>query len=195
LDFFDQFERISVTARQSGTLRWTDARSDPPWRDAVLLVTACVVVGVITFWPGPPDPDGQRALRAFLIEAHRNGLPRWITVETIEFGSNVLMFIPIGLFGAMALARARWLVVLAAVVASAGIEIIQATRLPERVGTPKDVISNGLGALIGYLLAWVVVSIVRARGRRRGRHALSAAGSPATIPAGTLTAGQVTAEN
>jgi VanZ like family len=159
----------------------------------VLLVTFCVVVGIITFWPGPPDPDGQHALKSFLLTAHAHGLPMWISFDLIEFIANVLMFVPIGLFGALALARARWLILLAAVSASVTIEIIQATRMPERVGTPRDVIANGLGAVIGYLLARVVVARGRARGGRRGRHAQSA--TPPTIPAGSLTAGPVTAES
>ena len=39
---------------------------------------------------------------------------------------------------------------------SLAIEITQASGLPERVGTPRDVIANSLGALIGYLLACLV---------------------------------------
>ena len=135
---------------------------------AVLLVTFCVVVALITFWPGPPDPDGQRALRDFLRQAYTQGLPTWITFGKIEFGSNILMFVPIGLFGALTLGRARWLIVPAAVAASATIEIIQAARLPERVGTPRDVLANGLGALVGYLLAALIVLCARRRTRRRG---------------------------
>jgi VanZ family protein len=134
---------------------------------AVLLVTFGLVVTIITFWPGPPDPDGQHALRDFLQHAYTRGLPRWITFDLIESGANVLMFLPIGFFGALALARARWLIVPAAVCASAIIETVQAVRMPERVGTPDDVIANGLGALLGYLLALVVIAIIRSRMRRR----------------------------
>jgi VanZ family protein len=133
----------------------------------VLLVTFCVVVAIITISPGPPDPDGQHALEAFLRNAYPRGLPRWITFGKIESAANVLMFAPIGFFGALALARARWLIVPAAVFASAFIEVFQAIRLPERVGTPRDVIANGLGALLGYLLALVVVTFVRHRMNRQ----------------------------
>ena len=41
----------------------------------------------------------------------------------------------------------------AAALASAGIETVQAMALPLRYGTVRDVISNTLGALLGYLLA------------------------------------------
>jgi len=133
---------------------------------AVMLVTFGLVVAIITFWPGPPDPDGQRALRIFLLHAYRHGLPRWITFELVEAGANVLMFMPIGFFGALALARARWVIVPAAVCASAAIETVQAVRMQDRVGTPADVIANGLGALLGYLLALAVIAIIRYRMRR-----------------------------
>lgn len=130
---------------------------------AVLLVAVCAVIAFITFWPGPPDPDGQRALREFLRQAHQRGLPLWITFGKIEFGSNMLMFVPIGLFGALALPRARWLILPAAVGLSALIEIVQALSLPERDGSLRDVVSNGLGAVIGYLLARVVIWTARRR--------------------------------
>lgn len=139
---------------------------------AVLLMTFCVVVAIITFWPGPPDPDGQRALKEFLLHAYGRGLPTWITFDKIESAANVLMFTPIGFFGALALARARWLIVPAAVCASAVIETFQALRMPERVGTPKDVIANGLGALLGYLFALAVVAVIRNRAKRRAAAAL-----------------------
>ena len=145
----------------------------------VLLATFCVIVAVITFWPGPPDPDGQLQLRVFLQQAYTQGLPQWITFGKIEFGANIVMFVPIGLFGALALGRARWLIVPLAVAASSAIEIIQATRIPERVGTPRDVLANGLGALVGLLLAELVLLGVRRRDRQR---ALPGSGSAAGAP-------------
>ena len=126
-----------------------------------LLVVICVVVAFITVSPAPPDLEGQRALREFLIAAHRHGLPKWITFDAVEFSSNVLMFAPIGFFGALALPRARWLVVPLAGVVSIAIEVLQAWRMPERVGTAQDVEANVLGTLIGYLMACVVIWAVR----------------------------------
>lgn len=132
----------------------------------VLLLVVCVIVAVITFRPSPPDPDGQRELLAFLRRAHARGLPEWITLATIEFASNVVMFVPIGFFGALVLARHRWLVVPFAAAASGAIEIFQALRLPERVGSVGDVIANTLGTLIGFLLAWWLVTVLRRRAAR-----------------------------
>lgn len=134
---------------------------------AVLLIAFCVAVAVITFWPGPPDPDGQHALKVFLLRAHMNGLPLWITFGKIEFGANIVMFLPIGFFGALALPRFRWLVVPAALLASVVIEVVQAARLPDRFGTPRDVVANGLGALGGYLLAILLLAVLRRRIRQK----------------------------
>jgi glycopeptide antibiotics resistance protein len=149
---------------------------------AVLLVTFCSVIAVITFWPGPPDPSGQDALKNFLAQAHANGLPRWFSFGKVEFAANVLMFVPIGLFGALALPSRRWVIVPAAIAASATIEIAQALSLPDRVGTPRDVISNGLGAIIGYLAAcWIV---------RAAQHRAWLRTIPKARPAGSVVAGR-----
>ena len=133
------------------------------WVSAGLLVAFLAAVAVVTFTPGPPDADGQRDLIAFLARAHAQGLPQWVTFGKVEFGANVLMFVPIGLFGALALPRARWLIVPAAVAMSAVIEAVQAADLPARVGTPRDVVANGAGALLGYLVAQVVLAEVHRR--------------------------------
>jgi glycopeptide antibiotics resistance protein len=145
------------------------ARSTTPqlrglrWVSAGLLLAFLVVVAIITFTPGPPDANGQRDLIAFLARAHTQGLPQWVTFGKVEFSANVLMFVPIGLFGALALPRARWLIVPAAVAMSAVIEAVQAADLPARVGTPRDVIANGVGALIGYLVATIVLTEIHRR--------------------------------
>ena len=95
------------------------------------------------------------------------------------------MFVPIGLFGALALPPPRWLIVPAAIMGSLAIEITQASGLPQRVGTPRDVIANSLGALIGYLLACLVIRSVERSARRRSAYQWLATirpQPPATLP-------------
>src|SRR5664279_2098358 len=122
------------------------------WASAGFLVAFVLVIAVITFSPAPPDHGGQIALARFIILGHRrDGLPLWITFGRVEFAANVVMLVPIGFFGALSLTRARWLIVPAAIAASAVIEVSQALALPARDGSPRDVISNSLGALLGYL--------------------------------------------
>lgn len=133
---------------------------------AIALATFALIIAVVTMWPGPPAPDGQGWLREFLRVGHAYGIPSWITFGRIEFVSNVIMFLPVGFFGALVLTRHRWLVVPAAALASAVIETIQAMALPLRYGTVRDVVSNTMGALLGFLLAAAVVAAVHRRARR-----------------------------
>jgi VanZ family protein len=133
----------------------------------VLLLSASAIVAKITFSAGPPDPEGQLALQEFLLRGYQQGLPTWITFGKIEFAANVLMFIPIGFFGALCLPRFGWLIIPIATAASTGIEIMQSTRLPDRVGTPRDVAANTLGAIIGFFIAYLLVALVRRVARRR----------------------------
>jgi hypothetical protein len=141
----------------------------------VLLLSAFAVVAMITFSPGPPDPGGQLALKEFLLRAHQQGLPLWITFGKIEFAANVLMFVPIGFFGALCLPRFRWLIVPVAIAASTVIEIVQGARLPERVGTPRDVVANSIGALLGFAAACLLVALVRRWARNRAHTRAEAA--------------------
>lgn len=169
---------------------------DPRQRDAdlgrlriialALLIAFGVIVTVITLWPGPPDPDGQRALKDFLLRAYAHGMPTWITFGAIEFTANIVMFVPIGLFGALVLGRHRWSVVPLSIAASIAIELFQAARLTERDGTPRDVIANGFGALIGYLFALLILRVVTRQARRRAEDD--------TVPAASPNAGAVPAE-
>lgn len=140
----------------------------------IALVIFVIIVAVITLWPGPPAPDGQNWLREYLRHAHQRGFPQWITLGRIEFGSNVLMFVPLGLFGALSLPRNRWLIVPAAALTAIGIETIQTMALPLRYATTKDVIANTFGALTGYLLAVIIVTFLT-----RGVHQIRSTPDPA----------------
>ncbi len=127
-----------------------------------LLVAVVLVVVAIVFWPTAPDIDGQHRLEKWLIRLHSEGLPTWISFNLVEFSANIVMFLPLGLLGALALRRHRWLIILACAAFSGAIETIQSVALPARDGTLKDVLANTCGAALGFLLA---VLIWRALGR------------------------------
>ena len=94
----------------------------------------------------------------------------WFTYDRTEFLANIAMFVPVGMIAAMWLPRRWWL--LAAVVAvglSAGIEVAQAVYLPYRVADPRDVLSNGMGGLLGATVVGLVRSLMPAPRRRRPR--------------------------
>jgi hypothetical protein len=86
----------------------------------------------------------------------------------IEFAGNVLMFVPLG-FLLTLLFRHPWYGTILAVVLSAGVELAQIV-IPDRQASVRDVVSNGIGALVGAFLAWL---IVLRRERRRARAAAS----------------------
>jgi VanZ family protein len=134
---------------------------------SVLLAVIILVIAVIVFWPGPPDPSGQNALEHFLYMAHANGLPRRITFNLVQNLANVAMFLPLGLLGSLALRRRNFLVVLYGALASGLIELTQLVLLPDRVASMEDVLSNTAGALIGFLIS---IPALRRRLRRRRRY-------------------------
>lgn len=176
---------IRVAADFGGPTQSARAPGDPGRLDrrarriaAVLLCVILLVIAVIVFWPGPPDANGQTALRLYLAKGHRHGLPRWIDYDLVQNLSNVVMFVPIGVLGALALYRRNYLIVVYASLASGLIEFVQLVLLPDRVASWQDITANTAGAFVGLLCA--IPALRRRRKRRRqylqGRR--SAADSP-----------------
>ena len=94
----------------------------------------------------------------------------WLTYDRTEFLANIAMFVPVGMIAAMWLPRRWWfLAAVVAVALSAGIELAQGALLPYRVSDPRDVLSNGLGGLLGATLVGFVRSLLPAPRRRRLR--------------------------
>jgi glycopeptide antibiotics resistance protein len=81
----------------------------------------------------------------------------------VEFSSNVVMFLPLGLLGAVVFARARWAVFAACLVFSIAVELVQWVHLPARQADWRDVLANALGTAIGIAL---VAGVSRMLGRR-----------------------------
>lgn len=94
----------------------------------------------------------ERALREVAAFEPTAGL----SAADIEFGANVAMFVPVGMFFLLLLGRRQWwLAVLAGLVLTVGIEVAQ-QEIPGRVSDPRDVVSNGAGTVIGVALGWVL---------------------------------------
>jgi glycopeptide antibiotics resistance protein len=77
---------------------------------------------------------------------------------------NLLLLLPLGLFGPIALPWLNrwWRVALAAVIFSTAIELAQLF-IPDRSADVDDVMLNAIGALLGYLLLWILGLFVRLR--------------------------------
>jgi len=138
-------------------------RAHRRWATALLFLFA-LGIAVVVGWPGPPDPGGQSSLKSYLSHGPAHGLPAWITFSLVESLANVLMFLPVGLLGSLAMRRRNYLVVPFAAAASGLIEMVQLIALPSRVASLQDVRANAIGALLGFLL-----SIPSLRRRRRSR--------------------------
>ena len=118
----------------------------------VALVAAIAFIAVLTLTPGSPVPY------QFLAEA----AAPWVDSGVVSLALNVLLFVPLGAVIAW-FGRPRLL--LAAFAASVAIELAQ-TLLPGRNTMLRDIVTNTLGACLGYL---IVVGGRRLRRRRRAQ--------------------------
>ena len=117
-----------------------------------------IVVALIVLWPTPVDRAGGEVLRRVLTYLYAHGLPTFVTYSSVEFLSNVLMFVPLGLFWCILAPRAwRWWGPVAGFGLSVLIEVTQSALLPQRFATPYDVLGNTLGALAGAVLGMALV--------------------------------------
>jgi glycopeptide antibiotics resistance protein len=127
------------------------------------------VVGWITLGPQPFDEGSDSFVWGLLALFGRFSFTEWITYSTLEFWSNVAMFVPVGLFFLLLLGRRRWwLAIVLGVALTCGIEFVQQF-LPDRVSDPRDILANSVGALVGVVVALVVTwpaAVRRARERR-----------------------------
>lgn len=139
----------------------------------VLSVVTFVYLGVVAFitlGPQPFDEGSSSIVWRLLRLLGRYEATSWISYATLEFWSNVAMFVPVGLFFLLLLGRRRWwLAILLGVVLTCGIEFAQQF-IPSRVSDPRDIVANSVGAFAGVIIALIVTwpaAIRRARDARR----------------------------
>lgn len=119
----------------------------PWWRRASSWMLAYgVVLAAIAFWPQPVDSGVSPFVRVL------TRLVPLLTYERIEFGSNVVLFVPLGIVLGLLLPASRHLVVPLAFLSSLTIEAIQAVMLADRTPSVFDLIANVAGACLGLVL-------------------------------------------
>lgn len=127
----------------------------------VLSIGYLLALALIAFWPTPVDRGGHDSLVSALGWLQRHGAPGWLSYTFVEFSANIALFVPVGLLGVILVgARRWWLAILAGFLASFCIELGQLLFLPARFATVNDVIANTFGAVLGTVLALVLIGLL-----------------------------------
>jgi len=120
-----------------------------------------IVLALIGFWPQPVDSGAGGFLRLI------TRVFPLLTYERIEFGSNILLFVPLGVGLAVLLGGSRYLVMPVALLVSLAIESVQAVYIAARTPSVYDIIANVSGAALGL----VAVAVFEAWRRSRDQSA------------------------
>jgi hypothetical protein len=107
-------------------------------------------VAYLVWTPDPSAPGG--AVEAVTELLGRIGLP--VGPAGVEFGLNVVMFVPLSLLGAFLLDRwgtYDWFLI--GLAATVLIEMVQGMFLPTRTSSSLDVIANTIGSMVGLAAA------------------------------------------
>jgi glycopeptide antibiotics resistance protein len=127
------------------------------WWLRVTLLTYVVVLAVVGFWPQPVDKGVYSTLQRLITWCDSHGLV-FVSYARIQFGANILLFVPLGLIIALLFGRRRWwMAPLICCLASAFIEVGQGTFLPHRVESLGDFVSNSFGGLVGTAVALAIL--------------------------------------
>ncbi len=125
-------------------------------------------VAWMTLSAAPYGSDIAVALDRLLAWFAERESTAWITFDRIEFGANVAMFVPLGIFAVLWFGvRGWWTAPVLGLLASGAIELIQATFLDTRVADARDLVANTLGAVIGMLLMLLLAFLLSPSRPRR----------------------------
>lgn len=118
---------------------------------SVITVVYLGFVGWMTLTPHPYGADVSTWLTRTLKFFARHDATAWITYTRVEIGSNVLMFVPVGLFFLLLFGRRLWwLSILLCIAMTVGIETAQMF-MPTRFPQVSDLLANTSGGVIGVL--------------------------------------------
>jgi glycopeptide antibiotics resistance protein len=118
---------------------------------------------LVALWPTPID--NRVSLRDTLEQLRASGLPDFLRYRALEFGGNILLFVPLGFALALVMPEGRrWMAPTLCVAGSFAAEFIQLVLRPDRFADPTDLLANSIGGVIGTVL---VVGLFRRRERPR----------------------------
>jgi glycopeptide antibiotics resistance protein len=126
------------------------------WR--FMLAAMLVPLTLIAFWPNPVDAPVQGQLADVLKFLHAHEVPAWVNYQFVEASANVILFVPVGVTAGLAYPRRRWWQIgILGLFVSVGIELGQLFFLHNRFASLGDIVTNTGGAVIGALLASLVL--------------------------------------
>jgi glycopeptide antibiotics resistance protein len=132
------------------------------WR--FLLAAMLVPLSLIAFWPNPVDAPVQGQLADVLNFLHAHEVPAWVNYQFVEASANVILFVPVGVAAGLAYpTRHWWQIGILGLLVSVGIELGQLFFLHNRFASLADIVTNTGGAVVGALLASLVLSRLQAR--------------------------------
>ncbi len=127
------------------------------------------LVAWITLTPQAYASERISIIYRVLDALHRRGYLLAIDESRLEFLANIALFVPIGMFLLLLFGNRLWWVAVAASFAmTIAIETVQRV-IPGRVSDERDLLANGIGALIGVLVALVLTAPTALRRRRQRR--------------------------
>lgn len=131
----------------------TRARPAPSRRTA--LVLSVVYVSVLLAVVFSPISRGLNRLTVAMYTFYRYDLRLPGDVLPEDFGHllNVLLFVPVGMIVVLVVRRSWWQAALVAVAVSAAVELVQLVPALHRDTSLSDVVTNGLGGLLGAGIA------------------------------------------
>jgi glycopeptide antibiotics resistance protein len=124
-------------------------------RTGVLAIGALYAVGLMLLAFTPISwVLSELTLKLYIVGAYELHLG-WVLPEHYGYLLNVLLFVPFGALVVLIVRWPWWAAALVATAASAAIEVVQYLPVLHRQATLADVICNGLGALLGAVLAHI----------------------------------------
>lgn len=133
-------------------------------------------VAWVTLTPQSYAAERIAVISRVLAALHRRGYLLSIEDRELEFLANIALFVPVGAFLLLLVGTRLWWVALtASFVLTALIETAQRS-IPGRVPDEHDLLANGVGAVVGCLMALVL--ILPAARRHRKRRAATATRQP-----------------
>lgn len=134
---------------------------------AVLTAAYLWAVAWMTLTVRPYGSDIASAVDRLIAWFAERPSTAWITYDRVEFGANVAMFVPLGIFAVLWFGvRGWWTAPLLGLLTSGMIEAVQLLFLPSRYPDVRDLVANTAGAVIGMLLMLLLAFLLAPSPRR-----------------------------